>query len=204
MTDKAIHPARRPLRLRDYDYASADYYFLTVCTYKRECLLGQVADGRMQVSAEGAAVTQTWLGLPGRFPAVVHDAFVVMPNHVHGVLVLRPTDVAPDSAAPGAASSAPTSSDLAPPHRPPTLGAVVRAFKSISAIRVNQLLARSGAVWQRGFYDHVVRDEPSLLRIKEYIATNPLRWSLDRENPTRTGEDDFDRWQRTFARHGEG
>jgi putative transposase len=157
--------------------------------------------------APGAAVTQAWFGLPRRFPSVVLDAFVVMPNHVHGVVVLRQADAAPGPAAPGAASSAPTCPGPAQPRDAasgaPTLGAVVRAFKSTSAIRVNELVSRSGAIWQRGFYEHVVRDEPSLLRIREYIATNPLRWSLDRENPMRTGDDDFDRWQKTFALTGE-
>ena len=77
----------------------------------------------------------------------------------------------------------------------------MRAFKSISAIGVNRLLSRSGqSLWQRSYYEHVIRTEKCLNRIREYIATNPLRWQLDRENPERKGEDDFDLWLATFKR----
>jgi REP element-mobilizing transposase RayT len=98
------------------------------------------------------------------------DAFVVMPNHVHGIAVFVGAGLAlPEEN--GAASSA------------PTLGDVVRAFKSLSAIHVNRLLRRSGPLWQRNYYEHVIRNERELDKIREYIATNPLRWALDRENP---------------------
>jgi putative transposase len=123
--------------------------------------------------------------LPGRFPGLALDAFVVMPNHVHGIAAF----VGAGLALPvdeGAASSAPTSGDGVA-RGVPTLADVIRAFKSLSAIHVNRLLRRSGSVWQRSYFDHVVRDDRDLERIREYTATNPLRWALGHENPERTG-----------------
>jgi hypothetical protein len=119
------------------------------------------------------------------------DAFVLMPNHVHGILVLIGAGLA--LPVEGAASSAPTGTESI------TVGNVLRAFKSITAIAVNRLSSRSGKpFWQRNYYEHVIRNEESLNRIREYIATNPLRWELDRENPRCKGEDEFDRWLAAF------
>ncbi|HZY30641.1 MAG TPA: transposase [Candidatus Methylomirabilis sp.] len=175
---------------------------MTICTRNRECLLGDVMKGKMRLNELGRVVQTVWDGLSDRFPTIELDAFVVMPHHVHGSLVVgaalappkrRKVGAALALPVGGAASSAPTR------FASTTLGTVVRAFKSISAIGVNRLLSRSGQPpWQRSYYEHVIRDEESLKRLREYIATNPLRWQLDRENPGRKGEDEFDRWLATF------
>jgi putative transposase len=204
------HAARRRfLRLRDFDYSTEGAYFVTICTRNRECLLGDVMEGKMRLNELGRMVQTVWDGLPERFPTVELDALVVMPNHVHGILLVGAALAPPKRrkagaglALPvgGAASSAPTG-----PASITTLGNVLRAFKSISAISVNRLLSRSGQpLWQRNYYEHVIRDEESLNRLREYIATNPLRWELDRENPGRKGEDEFDRWLATFKRRPPG
>jgi len=199
---------RRPLHLRGFDYSKEGAYFVTICTRNREYLFGAVVDGEMRLNNVGRVVQTVWGGLSDRFPTIELDAFVVMPNHVHGILVVRAALAPPKRrkvgaglALPvgGAASSAPTR------FASTTLGTVVRAFKSISAIGVNRLLSRSGqSLWQRSYYEHVIRTEESLSRIREYIATNPLRWELDRENPRRKGEDEFDRWLATFKRRPPG
>jgi REP element-mobilizing transposase RayT len=199
------HAARRRfLRLRDFDYSTEGAYFVTICTRNRECLFGDVVNGKMCLNEAGRVVQTVWDGLSDRFPTIELVSFVVMPNHVHGILLVGAALAAPKrrkvgaALAPprrGAASSAPTRSAST------TLGTVVRAFKSISAIGVNRLLSRSGqSLWQRSYCEHVIRTEQSLNRIREYIATNPLRWQLDRENPERKGEDEFDRWLATFKR----
>ena len=182
---------RRSLRLQGFDYSEEGAYFVTVCTQNRECLFGDVVDGAIHLNDAGRLVRTVWDELPARCPGVCLDAFVVMPNHVHGILVFVGAGLALPLK--GAASSAPTRS------RPHTLGNVLRAFKSISAIGVNRALSRSGQpLWQRNYYEHVIRSEESLNRIQEYIVTNPFRWKLDRENPARQGEDEFDRWLATF------
>jgi putative transposase len=171
---------RRSLRLNGYDYAQASAYFVTICTQNRVCLLGDLVDGEMRLNDAGSEVQVVWNELPRRFAHLELDAFMVMPNHVHGIITL----IGPGSvvgaglalpAGKGAASSAPTLAD------------VVRAFKPLSAIRVNRLIMRSGPLWQRNYYERIIRNERELDKIREYIATNPLKWALDRENPQRTG-----------------
>ena len=195
---------RRSIRLKDYDYSAPGAYLITICSHQRKLLFGDVVDERMIPSDSGNVVSEAWNEAARRFPSVELDAFVVMPNHVHGIIFLvgaelaeptanYPNDVGAGLALPG--TIAPPSPPTGAASGAPTLGDVVRVFKSISAIEVNRVLSRSGQpLWQRNYYDHVIRDEASLLRIREYIATNPLRWQLDRENPDRIGEDDFDRW----------
>ena len=166
---------RRSLRLKDYDYAQAGAYFVTVCIQNRLCLFGGIVDGEMRLNDAGRMVRSVWEALPNWFPGMELDAFVVMPNHVHGIATLVGAGLAlPEEN--GAASSA------------PTLGDLIRAFKSPSAFRVNRLLMRSGSLWQRNYYEHVIRSDREMDRIREYIATNPCKWALDRENPQRTGQ----------------
>ena len=134
----------------------------------------------MRLNDAGRLVRSAWDELPGRFPGVELDGFMTMPNHVHGIVVIVQ----------GAASSAPTPGAAAKPGAvgaglalPATLGDVIRAFKSISALYVNRQLMRSGSLWQRNYYERIIRDEHELQRIREYIETNPARWTDDRENP---------------------
>jgi putative transposase len=155
---------RRSIRLRGYDYSQAGAYFVTACTHNREALLAAEAIQRAVVSA--------WQALPERFPSVALDEFVIMPNHVHGIVILTT-----DAAVQGSASRAPTGR--------PTLGDVVLAFKSASAIAANGMLHRTGQpFWQRNYYEHVVRDEDELNRVRQYIQENPLHWDDDPDNPS--------------------
>ena len=159
--------ARRSPRLVGYDYSQAGLYFVTACTWNREPVLGDVIAGGMRLSPAGRAVASAWETLPVRFPAVDLDAFVVMPNHVHGILFLGANPALPkDTAA-------------------PTLAAVLRAFKSVSAIDANRTLNRPGRpFWQRSYHDHIIRHDRALDRIRRYIADNPARWDTDPDNPT--------------------
>ena len=179
---------RRSLRLKDYDYAQAGAYFVTICTQDRACLFGAIVDGAMQLSDAGSTVEQCWSQIPEHFRDVVLDEFVVMPNHVHGILVINPAvpavpavPVVPVVPAVGATHASP----LRNGPRPGSLGAIVGSFKSAVTRRINQTCHSLGAtVWQRNYYEHIIRDEASLHGIREYIANNPLQWALDRENPT--------------------
>jgi putative transposase len=167
---------RRSIRLPGFDYSQTGVYFVTFCTLDREYLLGQVTDGEMILNPAGKTLWHLWGELPERFPTVSLDAFTVMPNHVHGIIVIN-------LASGGAASGA------------PTLGDIIRAYKSIAAIAINRLLGRVGQpLWQRNYYEHIIRDDESLNRIREYISSNPLRWHLDRENLQAQSKDDFDTW----------
>lgn len=168
--DPDIHH-RRSIRLSGYDYSQQGAYFVTVCIQNRECLLGKIVDGKMMLNGAGKIVQSAWDDLPRRFPNVTLDAFTIMPNHVHGIVVIQQNVGAGQALPLGAASSA------------PTLGDIVRVFKSIPAISINRLLSRTGPVWQRNYYEHIIRDENDLFRIRQYIADNPARWDEDENNP---------------------
>ena len=152
---------RRPLRLPHYDYTSPGAYFLTTCTHRRAPIFGQIADDAMDLNLFGEAAESCWLDLPSHYPNTNLDAFVVMPNHVHAILILE--DVS------------------RPAHG---LSEVVRGFKTFSARRINTLRATAGKpIWQRGYHEHIVRGESALQKIRDYIAANPARWAVDRNNP---------------------
>lgn len=155
---------RRSIRLKGYDYTQSGAYFVTICAQNREGLFGEVVNGEMVLSEAGKMVGHIWKELLIRFPSVELDAFVVMPNHIHGIIII-------------------VGAGLALPYSP-KLGDVVGTFKSISAICVNRLLSRVGQpLWQRNYYEHIIRDEDKLNLIRQYILENPLRWEMDRENP---------------------
>ncbi len=178
---------RRLTRLREHDYAAPGAYFVTVCTLHKEPILGEIQGESLRLSPAGLIVNEAWHDLPRHYAHVQLDAFVVMPNHVHGIIFIEEPSLT-DSVGAGL-RPAPTHHDRPAPSKGVSsrrhgLSEIVRAFKSFSARRINALHGTLGArVWQRGFYDHVIRNEDDLARIREYIAMNPLRWSLDEENP---------------------
>jgi len=175
----ALH-RRRSIRLPGYDYSQAGAYFITIVTQDRACLFGDVVDGEMRPNPCGRIVQATWNGLPRHYPAIVLDEFVVMPNHIHGIITLM--DV-PQNVGAGL-KPAPTDT-TAKRHGLPE---IIRALKTFSARRANALRGTSGTpLWQRNYYEHIIRNEESLNRIREYIVNNPIQWDLDRENPVGTG-----------------
>jgi putative transposase len=172
---------RRDLRLPGFDYSTPGAYFVTVCTAGRRCVLGEVKDDAVAASEVGKAVALSWQEIRSHYAGVETDVFVVMPNHMHGILWLT------GEPAVEAGSARP---DVADRASPPTLGRILGFFKYHSTARANELRGTPGApLWQRSYFDHVIRTEVSLQRIREYIHGNPLRWELDRENPHRVGED---------------
>ena len=185
---------RHSIRLKGYDYDQAGAYFVTICTRGRECLLGEVTDGQVQLSECGTIVQQVWQDLPNHYPHVQPDAWVIMPNHVHGIIILTDSAVAdPVVATLVGAGLRPAPTGPAPTTGPPRrhgLPEVVRALKSFSARRINQLRSTPGTrVWQRNYYEHIVRSERALDAIREYVHHNPVRWELDRYNPSAVGRD---------------
>ncbi|MCZ7542020.1 MAG: transposase [Anaerolineae bacterium] len=167
---------RRSIRLQGYDYAQEGAYFVTICTHHRTCLFGEVVDSAMQLSGFGEIVQDCWFDIPAHFPYVELDAFVVMPNHVHGVIVIV------DEEGRGKVCTAPTSGfgrSVAG-----SLSAIVGSFKSAVTKQINEIRKTPRmTIWQRGYYDHVIRDEEDLNRIRQYIVDNPAHWELDSENP---------------------
>ena len=169
---------RRSIRLRGYDYSQAGVYFVTLVVQDRACLFGQVVDGDMRLSNTECLVTDAWQWLETQYPYVVLDEFVVMPNHLHGLIMIT------DDTCRGGSRTAPTS----PAVRRKPLGRLIGAFKTVSTKRVNLAHGLSGSpLWQRNYFEHVVRTEDSLTKIRQYIHDNPARWELDGENPLVAG-----------------
>jgi len=208
---------RRSIRLKGYDYTQAGVYFVTIVTQNRACLFGDIVAGEVRLNAFGQAVAETWLWLATQYGYVELDEWVVMPNHLHGIVVITetgdgcPTDgggvgggsrTAPTvigatgggGGVRGGSRTAPTViASTAPMVKRKPLGRLIGAFKTVSTKRINEYRGTPGVVvWQRNYYEHIIRDERSLNRIREYIAANPLRWHLDRENVHAAGPDPGD------------
>ena len=161
---------RKPNRLKGYDYSRARHYFVTVCAQDRVNHFGRVESGKMNLSGAGEIVNERWGWLAGRYDYVELDEYVVMPNHLHGILIIRPG---------GGDRSRPVPTGKA---KTKSLSELIGAFKTTSSKRI-----REGGLtsfqWQRSFHDHVIRDDEDLNRIREYIRENTARWELDEENP---------------------
>lgn len=180
---KLTEHSRRSIRLKEFDYSQPGSYFVTMVTHQRKCLFGEVVEGNVQLSEAGTIVSEMWRGLPERFPNVLADLFVVMPNHIHVVV-----DVGAQFIAPGGVGEEDAM------NRAPTLGQVIRTVKAASTHRIRQS-SDLAVVWQRNYYEHVIRDEQSLNRIRQYILDNPLRWEIDPENPAATSPESSDIWR---------
>lgn len=167
---------RRSIRLQEYDNTQEGAYYVTICTYNRECILGEMLDGDVRLGVYGRIALDRWEDIPAHFPQADLDEFVVMPNHVHGIIVIL------GEKGRGKAYLAPTPEFGKP--IPGSLSVVVGSFKSAVTKRINDVRGTPGAtVWQRGFYEHVIRDEDDLNRVRQYIVENPLHWERDHENP---------------------
>jgi REP element-mobilizing transposase RayT len=168
---------RRSIRIPGFDYASPGAYFVTICVHGGECLLGEVAGGQMRLNRLGRIAQAGWQAIPAHSVHVELDAFVVMPNHVHGIVVITGRGVA----SPGAGSR-----DAMPLQGPATgsLGAIVGNWKAVTTRRINRLRNFPGVpFWQRNYWEHVIRSGAALGRIRAYIEANPACWSEDTLRP---------------------
>ena len=173
---------RRSIRLTGYNYSQAGAYFVTICAHQRLCLFGDVVAGEMRLSDRGQVVADIWGKIPEHHPHVKLDAFVVMPNHVHGILhIVRR----------GTACRAPTDRiERFGQPVPGSIPTIVRSFKSAVTKRINEIKGTSGQLlWQRNYYEHVIRTQDDLDDIRQYILGNPAKWSEDQENPQNIGLD---------------
>jgi len=176
--DSDIHH-RRSIRLAGYDYSQMGAYFVTICTRERRCLFGDVVDGEMRLNPYGAIVTSAWQWLAGQYPYVALDECVVMPNHLHGIIEILDCDRGVDSCRGG--------SRTAPTKKRKPLGRIIGAFKTVSTKRINKMRHTPAVtVWQRNYYEHIIRNETDWERTREYIAANPALWDEDKENPNST------------------
>jgi putative transposase len=198
------YPNRRSVRLKGYDYSCAGGYFVTIVLQNRACLLGEVADGVMNLNSVGLMVERWWASLPRRYAASL-DEFVVMPNHLHGIVLLSDEENAGAHIGQGTgtyleermgahAGQEGTGAHIegTGAHAGAPLQQIVRWFKTmttneyIRGIRDHGWPRFEKHLWQRNYYEHIIRDETDLVRIRRYIVNNPLSWENDEENPDRS------------------
>ena len=168
---------RRSIRLNGYDYSQAGAYFINLVTQDRLCLFGEIVNGEMRLSQLGNTVQREWLRLERRFPGVELDEYVIMPNHLHGILVIAKQDAPPP---PGDEhkEAAPTKHPRAAAG---SLTAMLKGFKSAVEFRYHIMASNNDPLWHGNDYEHVIRDEDDLDRIRRYIAGNPMNWLKDAE-----------------------
>jgi len=200
---KPVINRRRSIRMQGWDYSHEGVYFLTICTHNREYLFGEIADDLMHPNASGEMVLQTWEELPARFAVMELDARVLMPNHFHAILIIRrgescirPSTARPPNIMHVGQNDHPDQGEhkVRPYGKRPrgtgegSIGHIVQAFKSLTTHRYIQGIRECGwqpfkvKLWQRNYYERVIRDEEEWQRISDYIAANPINWALDREN----------------------
>ena len=163
MTKKLTRKPRN--RLEGYDYSQSNYYYVTICTDERKEWFGEIKNDQMILNDHGQIVRQQWQWLAEQYTYVELDEYIVMPNHIHGILIIDDTD----------------RSRPVPTHSIKSLSSLIGAFKTTSS----KLMHQNGLpdfAWQRSFYDHVIRNDKSLNKIREYIINNPINWAIDEEN----------------------
>ena len=183
---------RRSIRLKGYEYSQTGAYFVTLVTHQRKMLFGEVVSGEMRLNALGEIAEKWWYDIPIHFPNVKTGAFVVMPNHIHGIIIIETecrgavpasgNDVKHIIENQGEMTSE-NQGEMTSPLRKPTLGQIVAYYKYQSTKEMN-LLDGSGVItkfWQRNYHDRIIRDECEMERIWRYIESNPDNWKDDRE-----------------------
>jgi putative transposase len=169
-------PRRRSVRLPEFDYSQPAAYFLTICSREKRHVFGEIVGGEVKLSAAGRIVDECWREIPAHFPNVELPIHVVMPNHVHGIVVIRLGAV-------HKFDQQPVETQRLGAHPPGSIPVIVRSFKAISARQIRELIpAREIAVWQRGYYERVIRGEKEFRDTCKYIRLNPARWGSDEEN----------------------
>jgi len=164
--------------LKEYDYSQRGMYFVTICTQDRRCLFGEVVDGNMKLNEIGNIVKNEWVKLPKRFLNTEMGSFIIMPNHVHGIIIVgAPLAGARVNDNYGGKNRA--TARVAPTH----IGNIIGAYKSSVYNSCLHIYKNNdsflGKIWQRNYYEHIVRDEGDLNRIQEYIQNNPINWEQD-------------------------
>ncbi|HPG39225.1 MAG TPA: transposase [bacterium] len=193
---------RHSIRLQGYDYTQPGGYFITLVTQNRECLFGDIDDGKMVLNGFGKIIDSHWQKIPSHFKYVELDVFQIMPNHIHGIIIITEneggakhsdTQIANICIKPALNASSiqsisvtnTSSIQYQQPHgaQPGSLAAIIQNFTSVTSRKINHIRNTPGRkLWQRNYWEHIIRDDNDLNHIREYIVNNPLGWGTDEEN----------------------
>lgn len=176
---KTTNYHRKSIRLKDYDYSQAGAYFVTICTNDKGCAFGEINDGEMHLNDIGKIVESEWMKTGEIRKNVLIDEFFVMPNHLHGIIIIIDMDNGR-----GMARHAPTRPRTFGKPIANSLSSIIGSFKSAATKHINQLRNSPGnPVWQRNYFERIIRNEKEWNRIREYIISNPFNWVINNENP---------------------
>ena len=172
-----MHRNKKLIRLQNYNYSQQGYYFITICTENKKYFFGDIVYGKMMLNNCGKIADKCWQEIPQHYPNVDLDVFQVMPNHAHGIIIINNV---------GVQNSEPLQQANRFQHIiPRSVGSIIRGFKiGVTKQCRNEKIDFQ---WQRSFYDHIIRQDESLDKIREYIVNNPIKWDLDRHNPKNFG-----------------
>ncbi len=190
--DPNIHH-RRSIRLPSYDYSQDGWYFVTICTQNPKYMFGEIVKDQMHLNNAGSMVKTWWQKVTNKFPSAQTDEYVVMPNHFHGIINIVGAAPCGRPNLGGHPDPDNTNNKLGQPYKvAPTLGDIVNWFKTmttnryIRGVKQNSWPRFSGKLWQRNYYEHIIRNEDELNHLHRYIADNPANWQIDNENPDAT------------------
>ena len=182
---------RHSLRLKKYSYSMPGAYFITICTYRKENLLGQIIDGKLELNVLGKMTEREWLKTFQIRKNIQLDEYVIMPNHFHGIIILADCK--------GTMHPAPTYESFGKPI-PGSIPTIIRMFKSAVTRGIKQLGSPFFySIWQRNYYEHIIRNENELNCIRKYILENPLRWQYDKENQEGKPDDREKKFWKNFT-----
>ena len=173
---------RRSIRLQGYDYSQPGWYFVTIVTHDRGCLFGEIAGGEMLLNDMGFIVRDEWIKTAEIRPEIWLDEFIIMPNHIHGIIVIV-DDNRRDETRPGGGDRRCRGDRRVAPTgpKPKSIGSIMAGFKSAVTKRANEYRGTPGhKLWQRNYWEHIIRNDTELYRIRNYIITNPQNWHKDR------------------------
>ena len=170
---------RKPNRLQDYDYSQTGYYLVTICTQDRINYFGEIEQVRMQLNDIGQIVTDCWQGIPEHFHDTALDEFIVMPNHIHGIVIIKGNDFLRDD---GDGVGNNDRCSLRNARNMQLLPKIISQYKSSVTRMIRKQWNNHSFGWQKSFYDHVIRNNEDLHRVRTYIQNNPLNWELDKNN----------------------
>jgi REP element-mobilizing transposase RayT len=169
-------PKRKSPRLKDYDYSQNGAYFITICSYQRTHLFGDVVNYEMKLSTMGEIAQSCWERIPDHFPQVEIDAFIVMPNHVHSIILIGDQPANETNVGTRYASSAAHPNGV----KSGSLGAIVGSYKSAVTKQIRDFLKTDDRiVWQERYHDHIIRSSEALDKIRTYTLNNPALWDKD-------------------------
>ncbi|MTJ32009.1 transposase [Aphanizomenon sp. UHCC 0183] len=188
---------RQSIRLQGYDYSQSGLYFITICCYERECLFGNIINSQITLNNFGELIKEEWLKSAEIRKEIELDEFVIMPNHFHGIVIINQeinrdfikNNVEASDNNVGANGRSPLRQEIqsSPPKismKPKSLSSLIAGFKSATTKKINMIRnTPQNPVWQRNYYDHIIRNDESLTRIREYLQNNPLSWENDQLHP---------------------